>query len=310
MLRNCQSCPPFAATVSAEGAPSRPRPVIRCGSRSRFRCRWHSNAADHATRIPPPSAQTRCLPRWSGCASSHAGWFRIRPTRTMSRKKSGWPPSSALLPSRPIFVLGWRSSRVGSFKAWGAVPRDDNGAKLTLRVQRLAPDHSDVLARGETCQRLVAAVMALDEPYRSTVLHRYLDGLSTKQIATLDRVTELVVRKRLSRAMHQLRARLDEGVRRRAWSLDGGVLWSASSSVIRACGRSRPWRSVVNEEGSGPRCRRDRAGTGVVQVASAAVAGQTPRQPHAHATHGRRIPLESFDTGCAQRTRERTSKRS
>jgi RNA polymerase sigma factor (sigma-70 family) len=73
-----------------------------------------------------------------------------------------------------------------------------------------APDHSDVLARGETCQRLVAAVMALDEPYRSTVLHRYLDGLSTKQIATLDRVTELVVRKRLSRAMHQLRARLDE----------------------------------------------------------------------------------------------------
>jgi RNA polymerase sigma-70 factor (ECF subfamily) len=89
------------------------------------------------------------------------------------------------------------------------------------------PDPTDVLARGETCQRLVAAVMALDEPYRSTVLHRYLDGLSTKQIATLDRVTELVVRKRLSRAMHQLRARLDE-------QFEGGRgAWMAALADLR-----------------------------------------------------------------------------
>ena len=59
------------------------------------------------------------------------------------------------------------------------------------------------------------------------MLHRYLDGLSTKQIATLDRVTELVVRKRLSRAMHQLRARLDE-------EFEGGRgAWMAAFSGLR-----------------------------------------------------------------------------
>jgi len=68
----------------------------------------------------------------------------------------------------------------------------------------------DVLARGETGQRLIGAVMALPEPYRSTVLHRYIDGLSVAEIAERENVTEPAVRKRLSRAIGQLRARLDK----------------------------------------------------------------------------------------------------
>jgi RNA polymerase sigma-70 factor (ECF subfamily) len=79
----------------------------------------------------------------------------------------------------------------------------------------------DVLVRGETCQRVVAAVMALDEPYRSTVLHRYLDGWSVGEIASREGVDEATVRKRLSRALQKLRAALDTefGGGREAWML-------------------------------------------------------------------------------------------
>jgi RNA polymerase sigma factor (sigma-70 family) len=76
------------------------------------------------------------------------------------------------------------------------------------RGERLE-DESELVARGETCRRVVAAVMALEEPYRSTVLRRYLDGWSSAEIAARDGVDDAAIRKRLSRAMQELRARLD-----------------------------------------------------------------------------------------------------
>jgi len=94
------------------------------------------------------------------------------------------------------------------------------------------PSEDDVLARGETCQRIVAAVMTLGEPYRSTVLRRYLDGLSTAEIAAHDGTTEIAVRKRLSRAMQELRAQLDQ-------DFDGGRAgWIVALFDVTREGRS------------------------------------------------------------------------
>ena len=98
-----------------------------------------------------------------------------------------------------------------------------------LKVARSGDESrdDDVLARGETSQRLATAVMALEEPYRSSVLRRYLDGLSAAEIAAHDGVTEAAVRKRLSRAMQQLRAQLDK-------EFEGGrVGWT--NALITVC---------------------------------------------------------------------------
>ncbi len=79
----------------------------------------------------------------------------------------------------------------------------------------------EVVARSARQQRVARAVMELDEPCRSTVLYRYLDELSTQEVASRMSVSEEVVRKRLSRALALLRGRLDQefGADTRTWAL-------------------------------------------------------------------------------------------
>ncbi len=68
---------------------------------------------------------------------------------------------------------------------------------------------ADVVERGALCRELTAVVMELDEPYRSAILLRYLDGLSTAEVAARQEVSPVTARKRLSRALQLLRERLD-----------------------------------------------------------------------------------------------------
>lgn len=69
----------------------------------------------------------------------------------------------------------------------------------------------DVVERFATRRRVVEAVLALDEPYRTTVLLRHLDELDAATIAEQMGVSATTVRKRLSRGLAMLRARLGAG---------------------------------------------------------------------------------------------------
>ena len=83
-----------------------------------------------------------------------------------------------------------------------------------------AADPLSTLQRVESQQRLVAAVMQLDEPYRGTVLLRFFDRLPPRLIAERMAVPVATVHSRLQRALQQLRERLDrEYGSRPAWLL-------------------------------------------------------------------------------------------
>ena len=71
------------------------------------------------------------------------------------------------------------------------------------------PSASDVVARAEMQKRIVEAVLALEEPGRTTILLRHLDGLSPKAIAERRGESPEAVRQRLSRALESLRGRLE-----------------------------------------------------------------------------------------------------
>lgn len=75
------------------------------------------------------------------------------------------------------------------------------------------------LERAELHRSLVDAVLSLGEPYRSTVVLRYFDGLEPMQIGERLGVPSGTVRVRLKRAHDQLREKLDaaHGDDRRAW---------------------------------------------------------------------------------------------
>jgi RNA polymerase sigma-70 factor (ECF subfamily) len=71
------------------------------------------------------------------------------------------------------------------------------------------PATLDVVERGAMQRAVIAAVMALEEPERATLLLHYLEGISTRAIAEQRGESHEAVRKRLARARAKLRERLE-----------------------------------------------------------------------------------------------------
>ncbi len=67
----------------------------------------------------------------------------------------------------------------------------------------------EIVQRAETLERVVQAVLALSEPYRSTLLFHYFDGLDSEEIARRQRCSSSTVRNRVKRALERLRQRFD-----------------------------------------------------------------------------------------------------
>jgi len=76
----------------------------------------------------------------------------------------------------------------------------------------------DLLAREQLRRRVADAVLALDEPYRTTVWLRWFENVSTSAIAARLGVPGATVRTRLQRAHAQLRQRLDADFGDRRWA--------------------------------------------------------------------------------------------
>jgi RNA polymerase sigma-70 factor (ECF subfamily) len=81
------------------------------------------------------------------------------------------------------------------------------------------PSTLEIVERAAVHRDLVQAVLELDEPYRTTVLCRYFDELSPREIAERTGAPVATVHTRLARAIEKLRARLDRshGGEREAW---------------------------------------------------------------------------------------------
>src|SRR5262245_45298112 len=91
--------------------------------------------------------------------------------------------------------------------------RRRSDARRALREEAVAqgeaqPAADEVVAQAEIHRRVVEETMALAEPYRTTVLLRYFEGLPLAEIATRMGAPLETVRTRLRRAHELLRERL------------------------------------------------------------------------------------------------------
>ena len=134
----------------------------------------------------------------------------------------------------------------GSMRAWlRAVVRNFARASLRSRARRKhheqnaarserEPSAHDVLERAAMQRELVQCVMDLDEPYRTTILLRFFEDHSPRQIAARLGVPAATVRTRLARGLALLRARLDRqhGGGRANWAVLLLPLRSASSAPL------------------------------------------------------------------------------
>lgn len=71
------------------------------------------------------------------------------------------------------------------------------------------PSTAELVERAEAHRALVAAVLALEEPYRSTVLLRYVEDLPPRAIARRAGVPVATVKTRLARGLERLRKQLE-----------------------------------------------------------------------------------------------------
>lgn len=128
----------------------------------------------------------------------------------------------------------------------------------------------EMIARGEILRRVTDAVLALEEPYQSTVLLRFYEGLEAREIAERACVPLATVRSRLQRALALLRTRLDRdhGGDRKAWCQGLVALFVAGRGA--AVGTSGATGALVSGIGVGAMSTTAKTATG---LAAAAILG-------------------------------------
>lgn len=127
-------------------------------------------------------------------------------------------------------------------KAWAALPKFDGRSQLFTWLYRIAyttflnyirrprrmtsldepdssfevadeaPNADDVLAGREQSERLRAAVLELPDDLRFTVTAHFWGGLAVKEIAKIEEITTVAIRKRLHKAFSILETILEEEV--------------------------------------------------------------------------------------------------
>jgi RNA polymerase sigma factor (sigma-70 family) len=129
-------------------------------------------------------------------------------------------------------VLRRRAARV-----WRGDGRRVWREREVARAEAL-PSTDELAVRAEDHRRVVAAVLALDEPYRGTLLLRYLEELGPGEIAARQGVPLATVKTRLRRGLEHLREDLGAGSGR-------GSEWLAALASLGLPRASHPTTSTL-----------------------------------------------------------------
>ena len=120
-------------------------------------------------------------------------------------------------------MRGWLASvarNLASRARRGSARREQRERRAAR--EEAVPSAADVAERLETHQKVVAALARIEEPYRTTLMLRFFDGLAPREIARRSQVPVATVRTRIARGLERVRLELDT-----AWRGDRGA-WMAA----------------------------------------------------------------------------------
>jgi RNA polymerase sigma factor (sigma-70 family) len=172
---------------------------------------------------------------------SHASWLQALARSLVSDPATAddlvqdtWVAALQRPPREGGNLRGWLS-RVLKNVAFQRSRSEGRRARRERDVEGPAPllTPEELAVKLDTQRRLAALVAELDEPYRSTLLLRYYEGVEASQIARRTGVPAGTVRWRVSEALERLRKRLDaahDGDRSR-WGLWLGTLLEPPASA-------------------------------------------------------------------------------
>ena len=122
------------------------------------------------------------------------------------------------LPTNAIRAWLGRVARNLAFRSRREAARRDRRERAAARDERV-PSADEILERENLRRRVVEALLAVEEPYRSALLLRYYEDVPPREIAKRTGAPVETVRTRLKRGLERLRLRLDadHGGDRAAW---------------------------------------------------------------------------------------------
>jgi RNA polymerase sigma-70 factor (ECF subfamily) len=160
---------------------------------------------------------------------AHREWVRrvaralvIDESRAADLEQQVWLAALEHPPREARSLRAWLGTVLRNSAAKMRRSEERRGRREEAAPPRLAPPGpEELVAEAEAHERVVREVLALEEPYRSTVLLRYFEDLSASDVAVRMGVPPETVRTRLRRALEQVRDRLDREHHgdRRAWCL-------------------------------------------------------------------------------------------
>jgi RNA polymerase sigma factor (sigma-70 family) len=172
---------------------------------------------------------------------AHAGWLRDLalqlardPAAADDAVQETWIAALRRAPEARESVRPWLARVLRNALRMRA--RGDGRRSAREQVAGLAADDVPtpevLLARAETQRLLANLVLRLDEPYRSTVLLHYCEGVSLAEIARASGIAASTARWRLKTALDQLRSWLDaETGGRETWAI---ALLAVPQGVVMA----------------------------------------------------------------------------
>lgn len=175
---------------------------------------------------------------------AHAEWVRglalalVRDADSASDiEQEVWREAFEKPPESSSNVRGWLAQvarnavRMQLRSAHRARERESSVAR-----QEAQPSTLDVVAEAELSRSLADHVIALAEPYRTTLLLRYFRSQTVDEIAAQQGVSRETVRTRQRRGLELLRAKLDATHTSRSEWLSALAPWTARARTIAAAG--------------------------------------------------------------------------
>ena len=198
-------------------------------------------------------------------------------------------PPDAERPARPwlatVLRNRWRMNRRSESRRRA---REHAVAPVDVADEAAREVAAERVDRARILERLAAALVALDEPFRTTVIRRYLDGESAAEIARAQGVPPGTVRWRLKTGLDRLRTSLDDS--QPAWrrvlvpfvAVKGAAVVKAKTSIAILVALIALLGTVVLVLVT----LRDRAMPAPSTQASGATVAQAPARPAVTAARG------------------------
>lgn len=158
-----------------------------------------------ASRVPHEDSQLIADMRWLG---ELAARIVKDPGLAQDACQEAWLGATRAKGKAPDRTELIRGVRRALYRHWRSARRRQNRERISATPESL-PSVEALLEQREQQQRIGASLLTLEEPYRTTLLLRFQEGLSTQTIAEKSGVAADTVRWRVRQGIALLRKRLE-----------------------------------------------------------------------------------------------------